>query len=283
MFNKLSYNPAVAGSEGQVCLNMGYLQWANNIEGAPAVANFNIHLPFNLFGATHGVGLSFENDKIGLENNIGFRLNYSYRFDVGLGKLGIGVYGGLINSTFTSGDLKTGNLEATDPSYPQSDNPIMTPDFGFGIFYNEENIYMGLSTTHLTQSVLKYNDQGVNGLYYSRKIYVSSGYHLDMSTMLAFQPSVMIESNLSTTAINLSGILVYNSRIWGGISYKTNSSVTGLFGIQLFDGIQFGVAYQYPLAKFSQLSTGNLEVLVRYCFSLKKEKIPQKYKSVRFL
>jgi len=284
MFTKTLYNPAAVGSEEKICLDAAYNQWMESMPGAPTIANFNIHSPFQLFGKSHGVGISFANDVIGWENNIVARLNYAYRFNMGAGKLGIGVYGGIMNNTINP-DLKTPfSAGSLDNVMPAGEDNGITPDFGTGVYYSVQNTYLSISLTHLTQPSLNYKTGDGDALFLKRTLYVSSGYELGMrNPLFSFRPSVFFKSDFATTQVAVSGIVSYNDRVWGGISYRDGNTVGALFGVELYDGIQFGLSYDYSLGDFQSLSGSTVEVLVKYCFSLKKEKIPQKYKSVRFL
>ena len=56
-------------------------------------------------------------------------------------------------------------------------------------------------------------------------------------------------------------------------------------GVDLFNGVQIGYSFDYSYSTISNYVTagGSHEVMISYCFSLIKEKIVKKYKSVRFL
>lgn len=293
MYNNVGINPAAAGNEDKICIDIFHRnQWMNFVqEGAPVTTSLNIHSPFKLFGLQSGIGLSVYNDVIGFSNDIGFKINYVAKFDVGAGKLGIGAYGGLINNVFNptwtipGGEFWSSYSE--DPSIPsQGEQNLLSPDFGAGIFYYSENIYFGLSSFHLTNTPIAYtkDNNSTETFYLKRKYYMSSGYSMTMSNpMFEMIPSVLIETDGVTSQMTLNWTMLYNKKIWGGVSYRTGNTFVAMFGMEIYDGIRFGVAYDYTLSDIQKYSDGSLEIMVKYCFSLKKEKTPQKYKSVRFL
>jgi type IX secretion system PorP/SprF family membrane protein len=182
----------------------------------------------------------------------------------------------------------------SDLSLPTENAKKGTFDLGAGVFYNTEKLYMGISATHIFTGNLNFKSSKTSGststatdlatYYYVPHIYITAGYAYQLGNpMLELVPSFFIESVGSITTINLNTNLVYNNRLWGGLSYRAGSVFTGLFGLELAEGIRFGVAYDYETSDIGKVSSGSLEVIVIYSFKLKKEKLPQRYKSIRFL
>src|SRR5881394_3635119 len=85
MFNKLIYNPAYAGTQGNyVCANLLYHnQWTNfksteDESKAPITQTFSIHTPFGIGGHEFGAGLSILNDGAGWQKRLSINgaINY---------------------------------------------------------------------------------------------------------------------------------------------------------------------------------------------------------------
>ena len=96
-FNQLTVNPGFAGSSGPINVSLlNRFQWVG-FPGAPVTTVFNADATVHLIGKEDGVGLSIMNDVIGFEKNVSFNLNYSWRTQLGNGKLGAGVSLGVMN------------------------------------------------------------------------------------------------------------------------------------------------------------------------------------------
>jgi hypothetical protein len=54
-------------------------------------------------------------------------------------------------------------------------------------------------------------------------------------------------------------------------------------GLELFNGIRIGYAYDFPLSDIRKSTSGSHEFMVNYCFDLSLGKSPMRYKSIRFL
>ena len=67
-----------------------------------------------MFGKQHGAGLLFMSDALGVYNNLQFELSYAYRFDLGDGKMAIGITGGLFRHQMNSFIPITGKVIRAD-------------------------------------------------------------------------------------------------------------------------------------------------------------------------
>jgi len=286
MFNKVMINPGSAGSDDVICVTaVNRQQWVG-FEGAPVTSAFSISSPFRLFGKNHGIGLFVLNDQIGFETNLGINLAYAYRTFIGSGTLGIGLYVGLINSSLKatwsipSTDFHT--PPGSDPSIPSGDNSALTFDMGFGMFYSTENLYVGISSTHLLEPEIDFT--ATANPFFSRFYYVMAGYNLEIKNpAFEFQPGVFIQSDGVMTQLDLSGMFVYNKKYWAGLSYRLGSAIIGMAGFEIFSGIRVGYSYDFATTPIQRYSKGSHEFVVNYCFSLSVDRSPKKYRSIRIL
>ena len=282
MFNQMTINPGYAGSSDLICASaINRQQWVG-FEGAPATTVVNVNSPFRLFGKSHGVGITVYNDKYAFNNDIDINLSYAYRMSVANGQLGIGIAGGFINSSL---DPKwkdpDGGTGTSDPTIPQQKESVMSLDLAFGLFYKTDRMYFGLSGQHLNEPAL---NKAENASKLKRHYYVTSGYNLALpNPSFEIIPSVFLVTDGVSSSLTVNTNVLYNKRIWGGVSYRLNDAIIGMFGVELFNGVRIGYAYDYSLSDLSGYNDGTHEFMVSYCFSLKKEKPPQRYKSIRFL
>ena len=286
MFNMAAYNPGYAGSNDMVCLTgIARQQWTG-IDRAPQTSFFNVNMPVKPFGISSGIGLSIMNDVYGFNNDLGLNATYAYRMSAGDGKLGIGASFGVFNPGIDGADFQVYDEGTVEPApsgvFPTTENPFIF-DMGFGLFYRLDNMYMGISTTHLIESPISYKEASIKP-YIKRHYYITSGYNLQLGNPLfELIPSFLVQSDGKVSQLALNTNILYNKKIWGGVSYRVGDALIGMLGFELFNGLRLGYAYDFEMNALKSQAGGTHELFVGYCFSLKVDKEPQQYKSIRFL
>ena len=287
MYNQLDFNPGSAGSKDAINASLLSRQQWVGFSGAPQTSVFSVNAPIKPFKINSGVGLTILSDNLGFNKNIGLKFAYAYRMDInnGIGKLGIGFSAGLLNNTLkvNSEGWNPTDPPASDPSIPPNTTSGMAFDMGLGVFYKTDNLYLGLSSTHILQPVVKYKSSAAS-FPNARHYYLTAGYNLALKNPLFdFQPSVLIMSDGSSSNVDLNSVLLYNKKIWGGVTYRVKSAVIGMIGIELMSGLRIGYSYDFSASDLSRYNNGSHELMIGYSFNVSKEKIPHKSKSVRFL
>jgi type IX secretion system PorP/SprF family membrane protein len=291
MYDQISVNPGSAGSSDMISTHAFIRQQWVGIEGAPEDIVLNLNAPFKLFNKHHGVGISIYSEDIGFNSDIDLSVAYAYQFSVGDGRLGLGMCAGflnrkldptwVVNNTEYSGEPGTG-----DQAIPVGKQNEFTVDFGAGLFYKTEELYVGISSTHILQDEFVYQSTtgSVAKEQFKRHYYFTAGYNLQLSNpAFEFIPSVFIQSDVSVTKIDLNTTFMYNKKLWAGVTYRVGSSVVGMIGLDILNGVKIGYAYEFDTSALSTFSKGSHEVMVGYSFKIGVEKAPQKYKSIRFL
>ena len=284
MFNTMTYNPGVSGTSGMICATaVSRQQWVG-FKGAPSTNVFNINAPVTLFGINSGVGLIVESDKTGFDKDISLSGTYSYLMDLGQGKMGIGFSAGILNKALNpEWQIPSGESHvpaANDPLIPENDESYVAFDAGLGAYYSTEKYYAGISVTHINQPKIKYSKSLT---YVSRHYYLTAGYVIQLpNPALELLPSFFFFSDGKVAQIAVNSLVRYNKKAWGGVSYRAGDALTGMIGIELFNGIRLGYAYDFPMSDIRKSTTGSHEFMVNYCFDLSLGKSPMKYKSIRF-
>ena len=281
----MTFNPGVSGVSGMICATaLTRQQWVG-FKDAPSTTSFSINAPVKLFHIDSGVGLVVESDNIGFNKNINLAGSYSYLMEVGQGKLGIGLMMGMQNITLSpSWQIPTGESHTPasgDPLIPENKESYVTFDASIGAFYKTDKYYAGLSITHINEPKIKFS-KGVS--YVSRHYYLTGGYTIQLSNpSFELLPSVFIFSDGKVTQAAINTLVRYNKKVWGGVSYRAGDSVSGMIGVELYNGIRIGYAYDFPMTDIRKSTIGSQEFMVNYCFDLSLGKSPMRYKSIRFL
>jgi len=285
MFLAPFYNPGAVGSTDKICLAAAFRNQWTGLPNSPVTTIFTANMPVSLLGRTHGIGVSLMNDNLAFNNDFNFSASYAFRMELGQGSLGIGANVGLANQALTpEWDDGDGIINPEgDVAIPQTGGSVFGFDMGLGAYYNTDNLYVGVSTTHLNQTSFNYPEDNAETKLI-RHYYLMAGYNIQLANpMFEIMPSLMLQSDLRSNLIYLNTNIRYNKRFWGGVSYSVGGALTALFGIELMNGIKIGYSYDFELSPLLKYNSGSHEITVRYCFDLSVDKSPQKYKSIRFL
>jgi type IX secretion system PorP/SprF family membrane protein len=287
MFNQMAVNPGYAGSHDAICLTAVHRQQWVGIDGAPTTSVFTVNAPFKLLGASHGVGLTVMSDQIGFNTDVSAGVDYALRLPLGPGKLGIGVSGMFLNKALSATwVIPSGNgmvAPESDHAIPGANESVMGFDMGVGVFYRAEKVYLGLSSTHLLEPSMKYDKANYK---LKRHYYAAAGCLLPLNNPTwEIAPSLMAYSDGTASQLTANVNIMYNKKFWGGVGYRVNDAVIVMMGVDLFNGLKIGYAFDYTYTSLHKYFSagGSHEVMVSYCFNLVKEKVVKKYKSVRFL
>lgn len=277
MYNKLYVNPAFAGASEAICLHALYrAQWVN-FDGAPKTFVFGADAP--LFENKAGVGLSISTDEIGFENTLTGKLAGAYHFNLGSGKLGVGLDADFIQHKIDGTFIPPDGTTLVDPAIPQKSVSGTAFDLGGGLYYHSEKLYVGASATHLMESKVELDKIQKD---FKRHYYGMIGYTLDLSPSLQLIPSVFVKNVTDNTTADINLNLHINNRFWIGASYRTEDAIVAMIGMNITDKLRLGYSYDFTTSDVKKYSSGSHEIMLGYCFTTKK-KIPVIIRNVRFL
>lgn len=288
MFNRLSYNPAYAGSSGAISLTLLYNnQWLgldlqSPVEGAKAGSTpvnylFAFDMPVNFLHG--GIGLTFNSQSIGYHNNTTVNIDYAFRIYWGRGCLSAGIEANLYNFAFNTKDLYGASDLTGDPVSPTSSSgdPSINGkelsefmvDVSTGLYYQvPSEYYIGLSVKNLLGS---HSDQ----LHWenARTFYLMGGYEYAFPYNPSFKlkPSAFVKSaDFSVFQAEGALLLDYENAFWGGLGYRLGDAFTFLAGINWnfsnLNWLRIGVAYDLTTSKLGTMrsgrSFGTIEIFV---------------------
>lgn len=276
MFNRLFVNPAYAGSSESICAHLLYRnQWVN-YDGAPKTGVIGIDGP--VANGKVGVGLSILTDKIGFENTLQGKLSGNYKFDVGQGKLGLGIDLDFMQHQI-DGSFRAPDPTVVDPSIPKAGVSGTAFDLGFGAYYNNDKFFAGVSASHLLESSV---DLDNFSKVYKRHMYGMVGYNLEVSPMVILKPMIFVKNVSGNTTFDINVNAQYNERFWVGLSYRNEDAIVGMLGMNVTEKLKVGYSYDFTTSQLKNYSDGTHEIMLGYCFMVKK-KVPVSIKNVRFL
>lgn len=286
--NKMLYNPGYTGNRGSICLDLLHRsQWVG-LDNAPTTQNFNADIPFSFLHG--GIGLVITNDQIGFFQNISVGLSYAYQTQVGAGKLGIGFMVDFKNKALTSGDwlAPDGTSGQLDFAIAGNGSTALAPDLSFGAYYETEKVWFGLSTTRTIEGEFELGNQSGGSTLFrgKRHYYLMAGYNWAIpNTNWELMPAILAKSDFAAPfAVDVNVNAMYNKRIWGGVSYRTQDALALQAGYYILPSLKLGYSYDLTLSEISTTSGGSHELMLGYCFKIERpEKIPGSYRNPRFL
>jgi type IX secretion system PorP/SprF family membrane protein len=274
MYNMLGVNPAYAGSREVLGLNFFQRNQWSGLRGAPKTTSLN--LDQSIKEGKIGLGIQMFSDQLGVEEASGINGFLSSRIKVSEnGILSAGLSVGFMNYQFNSLDVL--NRIRTD------DNVFVTvipsqwnPSVGFGLYYNTDQFYMGISSPSLLKSRLAKYENFASGIQKTDDfhLFTTMGYVIKINEEVNLKPSTMIKM-VSGAPIEFD----LNTNVWLrdilglGVSYRTGDAVIGMAEIQASPNLRFGYAYDMPFSPLKAYTRGSHEIMIRYEWGNNKSKI----------
>ena len=274
MFNKLANNPGFAGSRGGIATSVLHRSQWIGFEGGPSTQNFSIDGEIPLLNG--GVGLNIVKDNIAQFSNLGLQASYAYRTEIGVGQIGMGMSVGMFQSGLDGGSLD--EAEDGDPAIPDGDVKGSKLDLGAGVYFNTQDLYIGLSSAHMTEPTIEWSDGQQFDL--TRHYFLIAGYYHEIDPVLSLNPSIYLKSDGATSQLDINTNLIYNNKMWGGVSYRLDEGLILLAGMNITDDFRFGIGYDVTMV--NPLGD-SFEVMLGYNFKIKRNNAISRYKNPRFL
>ena len=306
MFNRLSYNPAYAGSTGSICASLLYRnQWMGLKLDAPTPDQsagktptdymFAFDMPVKFLHG--GIGVTAFSDQIGYNSTVGASLSYAFRIYWGPGNMAAAVEGNfsntsldftqLVGSSDFSGDYDNPISSANDPLLTgDKQSTDFLVDFSTGIYYQVPGTYyFGVSVKNLLAAkseTLHYQN--------ARVFYLTGGYEWVIPTNPSFKlkPAALFKTaDFSTAQAEVSCLVDYRNTCWMGGAYRFQDGVSILGGLN-WNKLKVGLSYDLTTSKLGlykiRRSVGTVELYLRYCFKVViPPKLPSSYRNTRFI
>lgn len=264
MYNMNIVNPAyMINTPGLIEVGGLYrTQWVG-IEGAPKTGNIFANIPLN---DKIEFSLNFLNDEIGenikqTENVFNIDAAYKIKLTESL-NMSFGMKVGfdhLSTNTFQS--------NVNDDLFIQQNENQTILNIGAGVFLFQENYYVGLSSPNLLPNRLDVNDE----LSYKNDLhlFLIGGYVFDITDNLKFKPSTVIKQVVgSPLSFDLSANALFMDKFELGMSYRYQDAVSAMAGIEVFQGLRFGYAYDFSTNELNDFNSGSHEIILTYRFDI---------------
>ena len=281
MFNKLANNPGFAGSEEGISTSVLHRsQWMGYGDDGAAASTQNFSIDTEIEFLNGGVGLNIVKDNIAQFSNLGIQASYAYRTNLGVGQIGMGISVGVFQSGLDGSDFKY--AQPGDNAIPSGSVQGSKLDFGAGAYFNTQDVYIGISSAHMTEPEIDWSD----GTRYplARHYFLISGYYHEINDQISLNPSIYLKSDGATSQLDVNTNLIYTNskdeKMWGGVSYRVDEGLILLAGMDITKDLSFGIGYD--LTTINPMGN-SFEAMLGYSFSIERNKAISRHKNPRFL
>ena len=272
IFDKMSINPGKTGLDlyNGICATSIYRNQWDKVNGAPNSAILNIESNLSRF-LPGGIGINFYHDAIGFTRQNNLLLNYSYPIQIGRAAvLGVGVGIGIMNYGMVPDWVTPNGLPAgLDPTLPVG-FAATSVDANFGLYFQAKDYYVGVSSTHLTESDLK---QTVSTLIQSyqtaRHYYLMGGYKFKDVANGTIDAQMLVRTDLINFSADLNARYLFKmdgKDAYGGLSFRTSDAIAVMLGYSPIPKFQVGYSYDITVNQIASVSRGSHEMMVKYCY-----------------
>lgn len=281
MYTKLALNPGYAGNESYTNMALLYRDQWTGFPGSPKAQALTLN--FGRIAKKLGIGANIEHQSLGITNKLTYEMSYAYKFILGKGVLSMGINasGREYNQDYTDQSLYAIHGLNNDPSIPVGKVNKRLFNAGFGVYFNTNKFYLGISVPRMIRADLDFdkNDLFSNEV---RHLFLMTGGTFILNNDVRLTPQFLFraaESAPVTMDFNLSA--TYRDKYSFGATYRTGGSSGDLgesldfiVGLQVSDQIMLGFAYDASLSRIRKIDNGSLEAIISYNF------IPRSIKTI---
>lgn len=261
MYNPSVINPGYAGSLGYGSLFSLYrTQWIG-LEGAPKTINLSYHQP--LENTNLGLGGNIVHDEIGpsTTTNLAVDVSYTIHFE-NESRLAFGmkVGGQLLNIDYT----KLNHYNPSDVSFRNNITNQFSPNIGAGLFYYNENSYLGLSVPMMLQTKM-YDEFAYSDANRRQHFYLMGGKVYDLTYNVKFKPAFVAKMVAGAPLqVDLTGNFLINEKFTVGLAYRWSAAVSALVGFKVSDRLAICYGYDRETTRLANFNSGSHELFLQF-------------------
>ena len=270
VFNGLLLNPAYGGTHQYFTAGLLYRNQWTGFTGAPATEILELDGP--IAKDKMGVGLMVSHDKIGVTDQTDVYASYSYKLQIGPGKLSMGLRGGISNYTAKVTSLTV--WDAGDQAFTSDVKAFTIPKFGFGMYYYAEKYYAGFAIPTLIAYDNNYSfslnvekSSAMRRHYYLNGGYIfnlnESTFKLKPTLLLKYAPAAPVQMDISTS-------IIYKDFLTFGVAFRTGDALIAMLEYRTSQNVRIAYAYDFTMSKLRTYSGGSHEIMLSYDFGAGK-------------
>jgi len=267
MFNQSYFNPGYIGSEDDAFVSFNHrTQWAGydaslDPGGSPATQMVSLTAPVE--GKISGLGFFFINDRAGPLTSIQIRAGLSFRKEFRFGRVSIGLMPAMNAVSVNAGYFRFN--DSGDRLIPENTETQYQPNLHAGILFESlRNFFLGASLENIIEPTFSFGTTSSNSI--EKNYYFVAGSEKVLSRDITLKPYLLVRSDLSSYSLEVSAIVEYRGRMWGGTSYRSSESITLLLGYSLLNQnkLRIGYSFDYVVRNTDAKEATSHEIYLRY-------------------
>lgn len=263
MSHQFALNPAHAGIKKCIDLQTLYrAQWIG-LDGAPRGGFVTASIPLNskrrkYLSARQGMGVKFENDRIGQIGMNRFNMAYAGHFNFSKNtRLSLGVYAGILQFGF---DPSTATTISADPAVLK-DASVVSPDASFGAWWNGLNYYFGFTLNQLIPSRWPMGNTAKQRIH----TMFNAGYRFNVSDNLTLIPGAIVKIPFTGPMvfdINLN--LDIQNKVNIGLGFRRQDALIAMVGLKIKEQFTIQYSYDYTISSLRNVSSNTHEISIGF-------------------
>ncbi|UOX32678.1 type IX secretion system membrane protein PorP/SprF [Flavobacterium sediminilitoris] len=247
------FNPAAFGVDEKVTIKTNFRSQFLGIDNAPETQSISLGVPIK---DKMNLGAIVIADKVFIERTTSLFATFSYKIQVGEATdLLFGIQAG---GTFVNIDFERLGLPV-DPFLSQNAN-YFNPNIGAGFYLKNEKYFASLSVPRLFETDRVADKNGiVTQANNKAQLYVSGGYHFNISNDIKFIPSTLVRLSEEEIITDATGTFEFFKKFDVGVNYRLDRAIGGLLYITVKNRLKLGYAYESNLSDINKYDNGTHE------------------------
>ena len=270
--NPYMFNPAYVAINDQPEANIFYRKQWINFKDAPETTGFSLQYPTN---GRVILGANFMSDKQVLLNTSTFMATFGYVVPISEHEsIRFGLSGGFGMNKL---DLTAEELSTNDPAIVNAANNNYYADGNFGVVYTFRGLRLGFALTDIfesdpfnTESFSEFKLSNLKNRFYS----ASYRFNLGVREELAMEPYIIYRQTQDglQNYWEVATTVYYKDNIWAGASYRQDSGIGLMVGLNVMDKFRFGYSYEFPPLEMDLPSASSHELHMGFRFGDKRSR-----------
>lgn len=278
--NPFVINPAITGVEDYSEITVAHRNQWTGFEGSPETSSITINTPISSLKETsllhresskkQGLGLFIYNDTTGPISLNLFSASYAYHLKVSKKWfVSLGTFIGASQFKFDNSNVVL----------VQNQNDILTQnistvnfDMSVGVYAYSKDFFAGFSANQILNNRIDDSSE------INRSGRLTTNYNLLIGSRINIQEKYqLVPFMLAKTTLNapvqfeLGAKAVYDSKLWGGFSYRNEDAVVAFLGFKILRSVTFNYSYDASTTAFNGQQNGSHEIILGYRFRLQKK------------
>lgn len=271
--NLAALNPSYVGSDGLLNASVLVRQQWSGLLGAPQTQFISVDLPVNVISS--GLGLTLENDRLGLQQTVQGAVAYSFFFRTGKrGRLSAGIRAGFGAISWNGSQIRTpdglygvGMIDHKDAFLPIVPFEGRFPVVDLGVMYQRNFVKLGIALKNVVQS--SQNHTINNGIIRLETNYLFTfATEFETGEDLRLIPSAFFKTDLTENQLDITLVSEFLQKFKAGVGFRgwsrtTKDALNIIAGLRISEGVSLLYAHDLNLSPLKNSNSGSHELLLQ--------------------